>query len=189
IRLRAALGLALAGSLALVPSALAHAIVSPPVATKALQQFTLSVPTEEPGATTVAITMTVPSGFAIDSFEPAAGWTRRVTQTGAGEEAVVRSVTWSGGAVRTGEDAVFRFNASAPAGRTYAFPVRQTYSDGRVVEWTGPDGSDAPAPMVLSVSSIGGGSSSTLAIVALIVGSLGVVVAVLALAAGRRPLA
>jgi uncharacterized protein YcnI len=188
IRLSTALGLALAGALALAPGALAHPIVSPPVATKKLQQFALSVPTEEPGASTVAVAMTVPSGFAIDSFEPAPGWTRRVTQTGSGEEAVVGNVTWSGGSVPTDEDAVFRFNASAPAGRTYVFPVRQTYSDGKVVEWTGPESSDTPAPMVLSVSSIGGGSSSTLAIVALIVGSLGVVVAVLALAAGRRPL-
>jgi uncharacterized protein YcnI len=179
--------LAVGGALALAPRALAHAVVSPPVATKALQQFALSVPTEEPGATTVAIQMSVPSGFSIDSFEPAEGWTRSVVRDGAGEGAAVRRVTWSGGAVPTGEDSVFRFNASAPAGRAYAFPVLQTYSDGRVVAWTGSGDSETPAPIVLSVSAIGGGSSSTLAVVALIVGTLGIVVGGLALAAGRRP--
>lgn len=180
--------LAFGGALALAPRALAHAVVSPPVATKALQQFSLSVPTEEPGATTVAVQMTVPAGFAIDSFEPAEGWTRSVVRNGSGGEAPVSRVTWSGGAVPTGEDAVFRFVASAPVGRTYVFPVLQTYSDGRVVAWTGADDSETPAPTVLSVSSIGGGSSSTLTIVALIVGTLGIVVGGLALAHGRRPL-
>jgi uncharacterized protein YcnI len=186
-RILTALAMATAGSGALAPAALAQALLSPPVATKSLQQFALSVPTEEPGATTVEITMTVPSGFTIDSFERAAGWTRHVTLSGSGERAAVSSVTWSGGSAPAGADAVFRFNASALAGRTYAFPVRQRYSDGSVVDWDGSDGSDTPAPTVVAVSSKDGGSRSTLAVVALTVGALGVVVAVLALTAGRRP--
>jgi uncharacterized protein YcnI len=185
VRLPLALGLTAAGALALAPTALAQAILSPPVATKALQQFALSVPTELAGVATVAITMTVPEGFSIDSFERAPGWTRHVTQAGPPGEAIVNSVTWSGGSVPTGEDAVFRFNASARAGRMYVFPVRQSYSDGTVVEWRGADGA-TPAPTVLSVSAIGGGSRSTLAVVGVIVGALGVVVGGLALAAGRR---
>jgi uncharacterized protein YcnI len=63
------------GALVLAPAAFGHATVSPPVAkSKVLQQFTLSVPTEEEGATTTSIELTVPSGFAIDSFEPEPGW-------------------------------------------------------------------------------------------------------------------
>jgi len=65
--------LAAAAALVVPAVASAHAIMSPPVALKGkLQQFTLSVPTEEEGATTTEIELTVPSGFAIDSFEPPA---------------------------------------------------------------------------------------------------------------------
>ena len=107
------LALATVGALVLVAGASAHAIVSPPVAkAKALQQFTLSVPTEKENATTTQIELTVPAGFAIDSFEPApTGWKRQVQSTGSGEYAVVQKVTWTGGSVPTGEDSVFRFNA------------------------------------------------------------------------------
>ena len=68
--------LAAAAALAVLTTAWAHAIMSPPVALKGkLQQFTLSVPTEEEGATTTEIELTVPTGFGIDSFEPPpAGW-------------------------------------------------------------------------------------------------------------------
>ena len=142
--------LALAGVAALVTAAAAsaHAIVSPAVALdKKLQQFTLSVPTEKEGLTTTEIELTVPSGFAIDSFEPApAGWKQQVQSTGSGEDTIVQKVTWTGGHVPTDEDAVFRFNASTSGAKTYTFDVRQTYSDGSVVEWTGPETSDTPAP-------------------------------------------
>ena len=134
------LALATVGALVLVAGASAHAIVSPPVAkAKALQQFTLSVPTEKENATTTGVELTVPAGFAIDSFEPApTGWKRQVLATGSGESAVVQKVTWTGGSVPTGEDSVFRFNASTDATKTYTFDVRQTYSDGSVVDWNGP---------------------------------------------------
>jgi uncharacterized protein YcnI len=177
--------LALAGAVALVgaASASAHAIVSPPVAlAKTLQQFTLSVPTEESGATTTRIEPTVPSGFAIDSFEPATGWTRAAHGS---------TVTWSGGRTPTDEDSVFHFNASTSGAKTYTFDVRQTYSNGKVVDWNGPESSDTPAPTVDSVSSLGGGGTSTLTIVALALGALALVVSVAGLLArgGGRELA
>jgi uncharacterized protein YcnI len=186
--------LALAGVAALVAAAAAsaHAIVSPAVALdKKLQQFTLSVPTEKEGLTTTEIELTVPSGFAIDSFEPApAGWKQQVQSTGSGEDTIVQKVTWTGGHVPTDEDAVFRFNASTTGAKTYTFDVRQTYSDGSVVEWTGPESSDTPAPTIEAVSSLGGGGSSTLAIVALAVGILALIVGIVALATrGGRSLA
>jgi uncharacterized protein YcnI len=183
-----ALALATVAALVLVAGASAHAIVSPPVAkAKVLQQFTLSVPTEKEGATTTTIELTVPAGFAIDSFEPApAGWKRQVQSSGSGESAVVQQVTWTGGSVPTGEDSVFRFNASTDASKTYVFEVRQTYSDGTVVDWNGAETSDNPAPTVESLSSFGGGgSNSTLAIVALVLGGLALVVAIVALVSGR----
>jgi uncharacterized protein YcnI len=184
--------LALAGGVALVVAAAAsaHAVVSPPVALdKKLQVFTLSVPTEEAGATTTKIELTVPSGFAIDSFEPEPGWKRQVQATDSGESAVVQKVTWTGGATPTGEDSVFRFNASTSGTKTYALDVRQTYSNGKVVDWNGSESSDTPVPTVEAVSSLAGGGSSTLTIVALALGGLALVLSVaglLARAGGRE---
>jgi uncharacterized protein YcnI len=189
---RTAIGLGIAGAAALVvaSAASAHAEISPAVAkAKAGQVFTLAVPTEEEGATTTTIELTPPQGFAIDSFAPSPGWKRKVQSTGSGEEAVVQKVTWSGGGVPTGEDAVFQFLASPTGSGTYTFKVRQTYSDGKVVDWAGAESSDTPAPRIDSVSSLGGGGSSVLSIVALIVAVLALLVGVFALIGERRPLA
>jgi uncharacterized protein YcnI len=152
--------------------------------------FTLAVPTEKEGATTTTIELTPPSGFAIDSFVPSPGWKRAVQSTGSGDSAVVTKVTWSGGAVPTGEDAAFSFLAQTTGTGSYTFGVRQTYSDGTVVDWSGPEASDTPAPVIEAKSSLGGGGSSTLAIVGLALGVLALLIAVAALAArGGRPVA
>ena len=180
--------LAAAAALVIPAVASAHAIMSPPVALKAkLQQFTLSVPTEEEGATTTEIELTVPSGFGIDSFEPpAAGWKMQEQTTGTGENTVVQKVTWTGGHVPTDQDSVFRFNASADSAKTYTFAVRQTYSSGKVVDWSGPESSDTPAPTIEAVSSLGGSSgNSTLAIIALVVAGIALILAVIGLVGGR----
>jgi hypothetical protein len=94
----------------------------------------------------------------------------------------------SGGKVPTGEDAVFRFNGSLDSAKTYDVAVRQTYSNGKVVDWTGSASSDTPAPQVEGVSSLGG-SSSTLSIVALVVAAIAVLIAVVGLVAKGRPVA
>ena len=167
----------LAAALVAAASASAHARMSPPVAlAKAGQVFTLAVPTEESNATTTKIELTLPKGFSIDSFVPSPGWKRTVQQTGSGDSAVITSVTWDGGNLPTGEDAAFSFLASADSSKTYRFGIRQTYSDGSVVDWAGPESSDTPAATIEARSSLGGGGSSTLAIVALVVGALGLVV-------------
>jgi uncharacterized protein YcnI len=177
------------GALLLVGSAFAHAEVSPPVAlAKELQLFTLAVPTEEANSKTTTIEFTPPAGFAIDSFAPSPGWTRKVQQTGSGEEAVIQRVTWSGGSVPTGEDSVFQFLATPTSSKTFTFTVRQTYSDGKVVDWSGPESADTPAPTVEAKSSLGG-SNSLLPIIALVLGGVGVVLGLVALFAGRRSLA
>ena len=193
-RTRAAVLLAMiAGALAPAGSAFAHANVSPTVAlAKTGELFTLAVPTEKENAFTTKVELTPPSGFSIDSFAPAASWKRAAQTTGTGESTVIQKVTWSGGRVPAEEDAVFQFLASTDAARTYSFRVRQTYSDGTVVDWSGPESSDTPAPRVEAKSSLGGGGGSdTLAIVALAVGVLALVAALASLfaRAGRRPLA
>jgi uncharacterized protein YcnI len=191
LRAGACLGAALA-VLVFSASAWAHAEVSPAVAlTKHGQLFTLAVPTEKENARTTMIDLTPPSGFAIDSFVPAPGWTRKVQSTGSGEETQIHSVTWSGGNVPSEEDSVFQFLASADSAKTYTFKVRQTYSDGSVVDWSGPESSDTPAPQVELKSSLGGGGTSTLAIVALAVAAVAAMLAVFALVTrgGGRALA
>jgi uncharacterized protein YcnI len=180
------------GGLALAGSAFAHAKMSPPVVlAKAGQMFTLAVPTEKESATTTKVELTPPSGFSIDSFAPSPGWTREVQSTGSGEETTIQNVTWSGGKVPHEEDAVFQFLASTDAAKTYEFKVRQTYSDGTVVDWSGPESSDNPAPTIEAKSSLGGGSSNTLAIVALVLAGVALVVAGAALlgGSGRRSIA
>ncbi len=182
---------AVAGALLVAGSAFAHAEVSPAVAlAKTGQVFTLAVPTETEDVATTKIELTPPSGFSIDSFVPSPGWKREVQSTGSGEETQIQRVTWSGGNVPTGEDAIFQFIASADKAETYTFKVRQTYSDGTVVDWAGPESSDTPAPQVQVKSSLGGGGSNTLAIVALVIAALAAMLALASLltGSGRRSL-
>jgi uncharacterized protein YcnI len=193
VRERALAGAAVvAVGLIVVSSAWAHAEISPPVTkSKTLQLFTLAVPTEKEGLTTTKIELTLPSGFGIDSFVSETGWKRQLQQTGSGENAVIQKVIWTGGSVPTGEDSIFQFLASPDSSKTYTFAVRQTYSDGSVVDWSGPESSDTPAPRIEAKSSLGGGGSSTLSIIALVVGGIGVLLGAVALATrgGTRPVA
>lgn len=173
-------------------AASAHAHMSPPlVLAKQSQVFTLAVPTEQEGATTTSVVITPPPGFSIDSFIPSPGWKRHVAQSGSGEDATITKVTWTGGHVPTGEDSAFSFLASTSGAKTYSFGVRQTYSDGTVVDWNGPESSDTPSPTIDVKSSLGGGGgSSMLALIALVVGAIGVVLGGIALfAKGGRELA
>ena len=182
MRNRIALG-ALAALAALVysGSAWAHAHVSPGTVTaNESQVFTLAVPTEKENASTTSVELIPPRGFSIDSFVPSPGWKRDVQQTGSGEDATVTKVTWTGGSVPTGEDAAFSFLGGPSGSGSYTFTVRQTYSDGSVVDWSGPESSDTPAPVVKAVSSFGGGTSA-LTIVALALGAVGVVLGAVAL--------
>jgi uncharacterized protein YcnI len=167
--------LALAVSLVTPAGAWAHARVSPPVSVSGrLQLYSLAVPTEKSNLTTSKIVMTVPDGFGIDSFvPPPPGWTQQVQQSGSGDSAVVTRVTWTGGKTPTGEDSLFQFLAQPASAKTYTFQVEQTYSDGSIVDWAGPESAPAPAPSIEAKSSLGGGGVSVLTIIALIVGLLG----------------
>jgi uncharacterized protein YcnI len=178
-------------SLVWAATASAHARVSPAVSVSGeLQLYSLAVPTEKEGATTTKIVLTVPNGFGIDSFVPSPGWKRTLQQTGSGEDAVVQQVTWSGGATPTEEDSLFQFLAQPAHTGAYTFHVQQTYSDGSIVNWADPESGADPAPTIAVKSSLGGGGSSTLTIVALILGALGVVVGGVALISkGGRQLA
>jgi uncharacterized protein YcnI len=179
-------------ALAVASAASAHAHVSPPVALAGeTQVFTLSVPTEKESATTTKIELTPGSRFSIGSIAPAPGWKIEIEKTGTSDEAVVNKVTWSGGSVPLGQAAFLQFLGSSSGAGSSTFDVRQTYSDGSVVDWSGPESSDTPAPRIETKSSLGGGGSSTLELVALVLAAIALVVAVLGLASGRggRPVA
>jgi uncharacterized protein YcnI len=164
----------------------AHARVSPAVSiADQLQLYSLAVPTEKSGLTTSKIVMTVPNGFGIDSFvPPPAGWTQQVQQTGSGDSAVITKVTWTGGKTPTGEDSLFQFLGQPASAKSYTFQVEQTYSDGSIVNWAGPESSAAPAPTIEVKDSLGGGGVSTLSIIALVVALLALGVGGFALVSG-----
>jgi uncharacterized protein YcnI len=189
--------LAVSAVLILPSAALAHARVSPAVSlSNKLQLYSLAVPTEKSGLTTSKIVMTVPSGFSIDSFvPPPPGWKQTLQQTGSGDSAVIQKVTWSAGHTPTGEDSLFEFLAQPASAKSYTFQVEQTYSDGSIVNWAGPESSEAPAPTIEAKDSLGGGGVSLLTIIALVVGALGLAAGGLALlttsgsGTGGRPVA
>jgi hypothetical protein len=87
---------------------------------------------------------------------------------------------------------LFQFLAEPTAAKTYRFQVEQTYSDGSIVNWSGPESSAAPAPTIEASTTLGGGGFSVLTIIALIVGLLGLVAggfALISAGSRSRPLA
>ena len=184
--------IALGASLAGAPSSWAHAEVGPPVVVaKKSQIYALAVPTENANSFTTQIELTLPKGFSIDSFVPTPNWKQSVQKKGSGDSAVIERVTWSGGHVPTGEDAFFQFLAQPDSSKKYSFKVRQTFSDGSVVDWSGPESADTPAPVIEAKSSLGGGGTSTLAIVAVALAGIAAVLGIAALlgGGGRRAVA
>ena len=130
------------------------------------------MPNEEENASTTQIQMTVPSGFDLGNIAPVAGWTATVSGN---------TVTWKG--KLDGEElALLPFTGSSKNEGDYAFKVRQTYSDGSVVDWAGTEDSDTPAPAIAVGAAEHGAeeshsdSSKTIAIIALVVGALGLLV-------------
>ncbi len=168
-----------------VESASAHARLSPSISlANELQLYSLAIPTEKANAYTTRIVLSLPKGFSIDSFVPSSGWKRVEHSAGSGGNAIITQVTWSGGHVPTGEDSLFQFLARPSASGTYTFHVQQTYSDGSIVDWSGPDSSAAPAPTIDVVSSVSGSGTSALTIAALVLGALGVLTGGIALFSG-----
>jgi len=174
------------GTLAFAAGASAHARVSPPVGLSGqLQLFSLTVPTEKEGVTTSKVVFTPPSDFSIDSLvPPPRGWHMAVSSTGAGEDAVVQKVTWTGGSTPTGQDSLFQFVAEPSKAGSYKFGVQQTYSDGSIVNWDGSESSENPAPTIEAKGSLGGGGSSVVADIALVLAILALVAAGFALVRG-----
>lgn len=188
-----ALTAAIALSLLAAAGASAHARMSPSISlANELQLYSLAIPTEKANALTTKIVLTLPKGFSIDSFVPSPGWKRVEQSSGSGNNAVITQVTWTGGHIPTEEDSLFQFLAQPAKAGTYTFQVQQTYSDGSIVNWADPETGQDPAPTIDVVSSVSKGGSSTLSIIALVVGGVGVLLGAIALASrgsGGRQLA
>ena len=145
-------------ALVVASSALAHAKIAPPIVQKATDYvFTVAVPTESETASTTMVELTPPEGFTIDAVTPTPGWEVEVERSGSGEEAVITKITWSGGSIPPEQATNFAIVGEAESAEDYAFDVRQTYSDGEVADWIGPEDSDTPAPVVEAKESLGGG--------------------------------
>lgn len=133
----------------LAPVALfAHAVVHPDLAPPgAYQKYVLRVPTERDVPTT-RIEIQFPDAVTVVSFADVPGWEVEVRTDEAGK---VVGAIWTG-TLPPQRFVEFPFVAVNPREETtLTWPVVQTYEGGEVVEWSGPEGSDAPA----SVTRIG----------------------------------
>jgi uncharacterized protein YcnI len=114
----------------------AHVVVTPGTATVgSYTTFNVSVPNEKEVAVS-EVTLTIPSGVkgATPTVKP--GWTVTTDQTGEGEDAVVKSITWTAGSIPVGFRDDFTFRAQVPAkAAEIDWKALQTYADGTVVHW------------------------------------------------------
>ena len=148
-------------ALVAVPAAAAHVTINPGEwEAGGFARFTVRVPTERDVPTT-EVTIRFPEAVTSARFMPAPGWERSVEmeqldepiQQGEGDPITERlaSVTWTGGSIAADEFMEFGVSFRMPEtpGETLVFPAIQTYQGGEVVEWIGPEDSDAPAPTIL----------------------------------------
>jgi uncharacterized protein len=128
-----------------------------------------------------------------------------------GEQATqeVSTITWTGdgrtGIVKPGEFQDFGLSLATPdkPGSKLTFKALQTYSNGEVVRWIGPPDADEPAPQVTLTSAQAAEQPQTpastqqsdddsgapvwLAVLALVIGALGLAAGVASLVRARRP--
>ena len=163
---------ALVAALALPAAASAHVTLQPNTApANGFTRLDVRVPTERDDAATVKVDVQLPPGFAFVSYEPRPGWKVAVEREKAEQpieveggfevDEEVRQITWSGGRIGPGEFVDFGLSLRMPdgeAGEKLTFKALQTYDDGEVVRWIGPEDADEPAPVVtLTGASSGGG--------------------------------
>jgi YD repeat-containing protein len=178
IRWRAVLLGTAACVLAIPAAVFAHAVVFPKASTPgAYERYVLRVPNEKSVATT-KVELRFPSDVRVTSFSDVPGWQLEVTRDSAQR---IVGATWTG-TLPPERFVEFPFVAVNPKTATQvSWPTYQTYADGQTVEWTGAEGSKAPASVTAISASTsaggGGGSQSTfvlaVAALALAVVSLG----------------
>ncbi len=119
-------------------------LVPEEVPADSFQVLTVRVPTEKDVPTT-EVRVEVPEGFTISRVKPVPGWEYEFEE----EAGVVSAITWSGGEIGATEFQEFDIQGKTPeeAGE-YPWRAFQTYEDGSVVEWVGPEDAEEPASVV-----------------------------------------
>ena len=167
---------AMAAGLLAPAAAQAHVTVQPDTAPAGgFTRLDVRVPNERDDAGTTKVDVQLPPGFIAASYEPVPGWKVELTRSKAAEpidsgeglksDTQVSRITWTGdgkqGIVEPGEFQDFGLSLKMPEGKAgdkLTFKALQTYDDGQVVRWIGPEDADEPAPVVtLEAGSAGGG--------------------------------
>ncbi len=132
-------------TLATTSVAWAHVRVVPEeVPADSFQVLTVRVPTEKDVPTT-EVRVEIPEGFTISRVKPVPGWKYEFEE----EAGVVSAITWSGGEIGATEFQEFDIQGRTPEEPgEYPWRALQTYEDGEVVEWVGPEDSEEPASVV-----------------------------------------
>ena len=162
IRIVAASALAAALVFASASVAAAHVTVSSPDASPGgFGKIVFRVPTESETASTVAVSVTLPSDtpFAFVSSKTKPGWTVERTTTKLDEplevegftiSEAVTEITWTADGAGVGPGEFDEFEASVgpfPSGvESIVLPVVQTYDDGTEVSWDQPPNADGSEP-------------------------------------------
>jgi len=154
--LRAAAALAGGAALAIAAplAASAHVLISPNTASPGDDDavFTFKVPTESATASTVGVTVQLPTGtpFTAVSYQSIPGWTAAVTDStlpkpvkidGSEVTDAPTAVTFTatGGGIAPGQFQYFSLGLGLiPDTGKIMMPVTQSYSDGTVVKWDQP---------------------------------------------------
>lgn len=128
--------------------AYAHVVVSPEeVPAGDYEKLTVSVPTEREVPTT-EVRVEVPEGFEVLGVRPEPGWTYDFEE----DAGTITVITWSGGEIEPREFQEFTIQTRTPEeGGEFAWNAFQTYENGEVVEWIGPEGSEEEASVVTVV--------------------------------------
>jgi uncharacterized protein YcnI len=152
---------AVAAALALPATASAHVTLQPDSAPAGgFTRLDVRVPNERDDSGTVKVDVQFPEGFEFASYEPRAGWRTTVRRSG---DRVTR-ITWSGGVIEPGQFVDFGLSLRMPegeAGDKLTFKALQTYDDGEVVRWIGPEDAEEPAPVVTLTAADAGDTAAS----------------------------
>jgi uncharacterized protein YcnI len=131
-------------ALAAVPAqASAHATVLPAASRPAdVQNYRVTVPNEADTDTT-EVRLRIPDGFDFVLADlPPESWEADLLRKGG----KLREIRWHGGRIPPGFYATFRFLARNPVEEgEVRWAIVQSYENGDVVRWIGPEGSEEPA--------------------------------------------
>lgn len=127
----------------------AHVTVKPTASTPgAWETYTIKIPVERDIPTT-KVTLKIPSEVDFKQYQPVPDWKISTAKDTSGK---VSSITWTatGNGIATGEFQAFNFVAQNPeADTSLAWDAYQYYKDGKIVEWTGDEGSESPHSITL----------------------------------------